>query len=83
VSIRRDTVRELFRCALAADRPFTALSDTVEQLLREGGDRATVIEELKQFRLDELIDPEHEEQHDIVCDVLDRFYGWVAPAHRL
>jgi hypothetical protein len=76
-------VRELFRCALAAERPFTALSDTVEQLLREGSDRSAIIEELKRFRLEELLDSEQEEQHDIVCDVLDRFYGWVAPAHRL
>lgn len=76
-------MRELFRCALAAERPFTALSDTVEQLLSEGSDRTAIIEELKRFRLEELMDSDHEDEHDAVCDVLDRFYGWVAPAHRL
>ena len=76
-------LREHFRLALKSARPYDALLATGRQLLRDGVDRQALIDELKQFRLDELQDPAHEAEDDAVCDVLDHFHGWVARQWRL
>jgi hypothetical protein len=76
------TVDERIEVALHSPEPFKQLHALAVDLLDQGSDRATVIQDYKRVQ-DRLRAADREAEEDVLMDVLDCLEGWCSPHMRI